>query len=82
MESLAAIAALVFLFVAASGPLAVAMTLSGYVYIGGTLGIIAVPVGLWWFFLMSGPVAYVGLASGFAGGWATLQAWRASCDNS
>lgn len=76
MESLAVIASLIFLCVASIGPAAVVLQAFGYVYIGGTLGLLALPVGLWWAYVMRGPIALVGLASAGMGLWAALQAYR------
>lgn len=76
MQSLALLASLIFLCVASIGPAAVLLQAYGYVYIGGTLGLLAVSVGLWWCYVMRGPVAVVGLATAAAGLWAALQAYK------
>lgn len=76
MESLAVAAAVVFLTVVWSGPLAFLATNNGYVYIGGTIGLFAVAVGLWFASVMHLGVGWVGLASAALGAWCVLQAWR------
>lgn len=76
MESLAVMAALVFLTVLASGPLAYLATNTGYVYVGGLLGLFALVVGLWFSSVMRLGVGWVGLASAAIGAWCLLQAYR------
>jgi len=76
VESLALIASLVFLAVVSLGPVAVLFSVYGYVYIGGTVGIIAFSAGVWWAFVMTGPVAIFGVISAGFGLFAALQACR------
>jgi cadmium resistance protein CadD (predicted permease) len=76
MESLALVAGLVVLAVTLSGPFAYLFLYSGYPYIGGTLGMVAAMLGIWWALVMRGQVAWFGLASAAVGLWVALQAWR------
>lgn len=70
------IAALMFSAVTLIGPVAVTCTLTGRVYMGGTLGLLALPMGMWWLYVANGPVAYVGLFSSVMGFWSALQAFK------
>ena len=76
MESLALVAGLVFLAVVLSGPFAYLFWYSGYPYIGGTLGMIAGALGIWWAVVMRGQVAWFGLVSAAVGLYVALQVWR------
>ena len=76
MESLALVAGHVLLAVMLSGPFAYLFWYSGYPYIGGTLGMVAVVLGAWWACTMRTGIAWVGLASAAVGILVTLQAWR------
>lgn len=76
MESLAIAAAVVFLTVALSGPLALLATSTGFIYIGGTVGLVAIASGLWFASVMHAGIGWVGLASASMGAWCVLQAWR------
>ena len=76
MESLALLAAIVFLTVALSGPLALLATSTGFIYIGGTIGLFAVASGLWFASVMHAGIGWVGLASAALGAWCVLQAYR------
>lgn len=76
MESLAVAAAIVFLTVLASGPLAYLATNNGYVYVGGVVGLFAVAVGLWFARVMHLGIGWVGVASAALGAWCVLQAYR------
>ncbi len=78
MESLALVAGLVFLAVMLSGPFAYLFLYSGYPYIGGTLGMVAALLGIWWAWIMPGQVAWFGLASAAIGLYVTVRAWRIS----
>ena len=76
MESLAMLAAVIGIAVLLSGPLAVTALLYDYVYIGGTLGALAVPLGVWWAYTVRGQAGWVGLISAAMGVWTVLQAWH------
>lgn len=76
MESLAVAAAIVFLTVVSSGPLAYLATNNGYVYVGGVVGLFAVAVGLWFASVMHLGIGWVGITSAAVGAWCVLQALR------
>lgn len=76
MESLAVAAAIVFLTVLLSGPLAYLATNNGYVYVGAILGLAAITIGLWFAGVMHMGIGWVGLVSAALGAWSVLQACR------
>lgn len=75
MESLALIASVIAVAVFVSGPLAFVLLLYDYPYLGGTLGAIAVPLGVWWAWTMRGHVGWFGVLSAALGLWTVVQAW-------
>lgn len=76
MESLALLVAAIVATVALSGVIAWAFTAAGYIYIGGTVGVVAITLGTWWVFTAIMPVALVGWVSIALGAWSVVQAWR------
>ena len=76
VESLAVIAGLVFLAVVLSGPVAYLLWYSGYPYMGGTLGIVAIVLGVWWACTVRTQIAWAGLASAAVGLYVALQVRR------
>ena len=76
MESLALLVAAMFAAVALSGPLAWLATANGYIYIGGTIGVAAVGLGVWWASAAPLPVSAVGWFSAALGAWCIAKAWR------
>lgn len=76
MESLALLVTAVVATVALSGVVAWAFTAAGYVYIGGTVGIVAITLGTWWVLTAIMPVALVGWLSIALGAWSVLNALR------
>lgn len=76
MESLAILVAAIVASVALSGVVAWSFTAAGYVYIGGTIGVVAITLGTWWVFVAVMPVALVGYLSIALGAWSVVHAWR------
>jgi hypothetical protein len=77
VESLALTASVAFLVAAVLGPAAAGFSFFGYVYVGGTIGVLAVGFGVWWTLVAGWPAGVVGAISVCLGLCAALQACRA-----
>lgn len=69
MESLALAAAVVFLTVLVSGPLAWLATRNGFIHIGAILGLFAMFVGFWFGVTLTTSIRFVGFGSALLGAY-------------